>query len=159
MEQCNARDIAYAFRIKPNGSKLETVLVSLARKHLQFWTHLLSWLVKYPLQGLSLPGRFGGWTQPVGQQLLVSINTSMYMYLPNKYLYTAFCCYRMNHLRTTPCPGQSGDTGSFYLPAWNPQLVHFAARTALTSPSPWCTPETHTFLRITVSLCFPSSCD
>lgn len=38
--------------------------------------------------------------------------------------------------------------------AWNPQVLHFPALTVLTSPSLLCTPETHTFLEITLGLCF-----
>lgn len=62
-----------------------------------------------------------------------------------------------------PCPIQccleALKTHTCRVLAWKPQLLHFPALAALTSPSPWCTPEAHTSLEITLGLCFPSSRD
>lgn len=56
-------------------------------------------------------------------------------------------------------PVLTGDITNFHILAWKPQLLCFPALTVLTSPSLLRTPETHTFLEITVGLCFSSSCD
>lgn len=62
-----------------------------------------------------------------------------------------------------PCPIQccleALKTPTCRVLAWKPQLLRFPALAALTSPSPWCAPEAHTSLEITLGLCFPSSRD
>lgn len=61
------------------------------------------------------------------------------------------------------CPTQrypeTWKTCTCHILAWKLQLRHFPALSVLTSPSLSCSPKTLTFLKITVSLCFSSSCD